>query len=423
MSESAAGSSGLISVDGLLAEPLRRRDGTIYTGRFEVPRPLWVPNPNDPQATAALSIREIVDAASADLIYSDQHVQRGIKPERESGAEVELSLAGGYPDTDRYIFFPEKSDDIAEKLLAGETLYLNPLVWNLRPGAFEAYLDEQNAALYIYSGRIYLPDGHHRHQGIIKAFHSWREAPGDYPHFDVDQQFTVDIHFLSRVEEAEFFFQKNVLGKSVDRSKSYELTERDSLSVLAKRVIDLSPNLERNVNRVTDRLSALNPQVVTLSTLRSVMANVVEDEALTQERINALASSIAAFYELLAEVRPELRRVDIEERSEYRRRSLAGQAVVMYGFGELMRRFVADVERDDLDAARDLWRRRLRRLRPDERYTHGEFHGDFFARENPLWREIGVLQRTKSGRDAVSNVRQTRANVAEALLERLGIES
>ena len=46
------------------------------------------------------------------------------------------------------------------------------------------------------------------------------------------------------------------------------------------------------------------------------------------------------------------------------------------------------------------------------------WRGDLFERENPLWRQMGVLQPTKAGGLAVSNTRQTRATVA-ALLERL----
>jgi hypothetical protein len=350
-------------------------------------------------------------------------VQRGVKPGRELEAEIELSVAAGYPDISLYVFYPEKADEIAEKLLDGERLHLNPLVWNLRPGEFEAYFDDEGRKLHIYRGRIYLPDGHHRHQGIAKAYRIWIEAPEEYPEFDPDRQFTVDIHFMSREEEGEFFFEKNVLGKPVEKSKSYDLTTRDPVSTLAKLVIDKSPSLRGNVNRVTDRLSGRSPHVVTLSTLHGMMEQVVgEDPAMSAVEMDRAADLLARFYELLAAVRPELGHLDIDDRRVARNDSMAGQAVVMHGYAELMRRFFEDVRKSGLDEATATWTERLTKLSPAEPYKSedGSFEGDLFARDNPLWRTIGALQTTRAGRDTVSNVRQTRASVGRVLRERVG---
>jgi hypothetical protein len=414
-------------VSDLLPEPLVRRGGGIYRGRLDVARPLWVLNPDDMHATASLSIRDIATAGEGRLIWTDQVVQRGVRPENQEEAPVELSLADGYPDSSVYVFYPEKADAIATKLLEGQPgLKLSPLVWNLRPGSFQAAIDTFNEGeehLYLYKGRIYLPDGHHRHQGILKAFRLWEEAPDDYPKFDSEKQFTVDIYFMSRRDEAEYFFQKNWLTQQVDRSKSYDLTEQDPLSVLAKQVIDQAESLTGNVNRVTDRLAASNPQVITLSTLREVMQTAVGTDALTPEEIEELAPAIAQFWELIASVRPELGRLEVDARRESRRASMAAQAVLMHGYAELLRRFLADVEADDLESAVLTWKTRLGRLGADKDYTHpaSGWSGDFLSRDNPLWREIGVIQQTKSGGQAISNVRQTREQVRRVLVERLNV--
>jgi DNA-sulfur modification-associated len=414
-------------VPDLLREPLVRRGGGIYRGRFEVARPLWVLNPDDMHATASLSIRDIATAAEGGLIWTDQVVQRGVRPENQSEAPVELSLADGYPDSSVYVFYPDKADAIATKLLEGQPgLKLSPLVWNLRPGHFQAAIDDSREGmehLYLYRGRIYLPDGHHRHQGILKAFRLWEESPDDYPDFDSEKQFTVDIYFMSRRDEAEYFFQKNWLTQQVDRSKSYDLTEQDSLSVLAKRVIDETESLTGNVNRVTDRLAASNPQVITLSTLREVMQTAVGTDALTADEIDQRAPVIARFWDMLATVRPELGRLEVDARRESRQTSMAAQAVLMHGYAELVRRFIADVDASDLESAAASWEPRLRRLGTDKTYTDREsgWRGDFFSRDNPLWRQTGVLQQTKSGGQAVSNVRQTREQVRRALVERLNL--
>jgi hypothetical protein len=413
-------------VPDILPEPLQRRGGGVYRGRFQVPAPQWLLNPDDLHAAAGLTVRDLVTAIDNRLIWTDQLVQRGIKPEKEGEVEVELCVADGYPDSSLYIFHPEKADEIAEKLLAGDNaLKLSPLVWNLRPGRFQAAVDESESTeqLYLYRGRVYLPDGHHRHQAILKAFRLWQEVPDDYPDFDPERLFTVDIYFMSRQEEAEYFFQKNWLPRLVARSKSYDLTEQDSLSVLAKRVIDQAESLQGNVNRVTDRLALSNPQVITLSTLREMMSTVVDEDGLTHDEIDELATALARFWEMLAKVRPELGHLAVTERRESRKNSMAGQAVTMYGYAELMRRFLADVKESDLDAAAAKWEPLLRKLRPRRTYTHSEtnWKGDFLDRANPLWRDTGVLQTTKSGGETVSNVRQTRDQLAQALVARLGL--
>ena len=414
-------------VPDILPKPLSRRSGGVYRGRFQIPNPLWLLNPDDLHATTALTARDIVTAADNRLIWTDQLVQRGIKPEKEGEAEVELSLADGYPDPELYVFDPGKADEIADKLLSGQRgLKLSPLVWNLRPGRFQAAVDgsAESEQLYLYRGRIYLPDGHHRHQGIVKAFRLWEDAPDDYPNFDPERQFTLDVYFMSRRDEAEYFFQKNWLPRSVARSKSYDLTEQDPLSVLAKRVIENSAGLRGNVNRVTDRLAASNPQVVTLSTLREMLSEAVDAEFVTDEEITNLAPALGGFWDMLAEVRPELGHLEVTQRRESRRESMAAQAVTMYGYAALMRRFLKAVDETDLATAVKHWQPLLKQLGPENTYAHPktDFEDDFFARSNPLWRELGVLQTTKSGGETVSNVRQTREQMAKALVERLGLD-
>lgn len=413
-------------VPDLSPEPLTRRGGGVYRGRFQIERPQWMLNPDDLHATAALSARDLVTAAENQLIWTDQLVQRGITPGREKDTAIELPLADGYPDPAKYEFFADKANDIADKLLRGETgLKLSPLVWNLRPGRFQAAIDSSGSEeqLYLYSGRIYLPDGHHRHQGILRAFQIWRDAQQDYPDFDPDRLFTLDLYFMSRRDEAEYFFQKNWLPRRVERSKSFDLTEQDTLSVLAKRVIELTPSLRGNVNRVTDRLAASNPQLVTLSTLREAMQSAVGTDALTEEEIDALAPRISVFWQILSAVRPELGHLKVDDRRKSRKESMAGQAVLMYGYAELLRRFLEEAEKTSVEDAKKEWEPRLAILGSGQTYQHPnpKWEGDYFQRENPLWTDLGVLQTTKSGGQTVSNVRQTREQAAKALVERLGL--
>ena len=145
------------NVAGFANEPKRIKN-RIYRGQFVCQGVQWTGSGQDLMATFTITAGEIADAAENGLLWTDQDVQRGIRPGIEPAPTRELSLANGYPDYVKYIFDAENADKIVEKLLYGEKQYLNPLVWNLRPGHFEVYWDEQSDSLFVYSGRIYLPD-------------------------------------------------------------------------------------------------------------------------------------------------------------------------------------------------------------------------------------------------------------------------
>ncbi len=242
-------------IKGLLAQPKRNAGGSVYHGRFTCPRVQWAGFRPDSIATFTVTAGEVADAVASNILWTDQDVQRGIQPAVIPPPSRELSLSVGYPDFAKYVFDSQKADEIATKLLRGDQVFLSPLVWNLRPGTFEAYWNDSDQELYIYDGRVYLPDSHHRHQAISKAVNIWREAPGEYPQFSDAMQFKVELYFLSREDEGNYFYDKNQLPKPTAKSKAFDLTTQDDLSLLAKEVIEQSINLRENVNRVTDRLA------------------------------------------------------------------------------------------------------------------------------------------------------------------------
>jgi hypothetical protein len=292
-------------VHGFIASPKADSSGRIYRGRFVCPDVQWTRSSNDLLATFTITAEELADAAESHLLWTDQDVQRGIQPALDPPPPRELCLADGYPDN-RYIFDAENADDIVEKLLKGEKLFLNPLVWNLRPGTFEAYWSSEDRSIYLYNGRFYLPDSHHRQQAILKAIRIWRNAKRDYPKFLGSKEFKIELYFLNREDEGNYFFDKNQRPKPTARSKAYDLTTLDDLSLLAKLTIENSKNLQGNVNRVTDRLTGKNPQVITLSTLREMMRPLAPYEQLDESELQGMARVAAEFYDLLVEVRPEL---------------------------------------------------------------------------------------------------------------------
>src|SRR5690554_3697415 len=145
------------SIDGFFAKPRTNADGTVYRGRLSLPGVQWTGTGADAFATATVTLEQIADAAESRLLWTDQSVQRGITPTAPAGIPRELPLSDGYPDKNHYIFGSSNADAMTDKILRGERLFLNPLVWNLRPGTFEAHWLEKEKDVLLYSGKVFLP--------------------------------------------------------------------------------------------------------------------------------------------------------------------------------------------------------------------------------------------------------------------------
>lgn len=410
-------------VAGFLTHSKKRAGGAVFQGRFACPDIQWIGEGRELLATFTVTAEELTAAAENRLLWTDQDVQRGIQPSVSPRPPRELAVGDGYPDPKLYIFDSPKADDIAEKLLRGDRLFLNPLVWNLRPGTFEAYWDDSNQTIYIYNGRVYLPDSHHRHQAIVKATRVWRDAPSAKLQFSGDQQFKVELYFLTKEDEGNYFFDKNQLPKPTALSKAFDLTTLDDLSTLAKKMIDRSAALRDNVNRVTDRLSARNPQVVTLSTLREMMRTFAGSDTLDENEMEGRATFAARFYDLLAEVRPELGHLPLAERRLTRSTLISDAAVMMHGYAALMRDFHETVIDHGIRNAITQWRRTLQRFSATERYKLGRWSGELFDKANPLWQKAGIAKPSKDGKSlTVLNTGSARAECGHILRQLASIE-
>lgn len=398
-----------------LGQPKKTSSGKIYQGRFACHDIQWTGKGDDFFGTFTITAEELADAAIGGLLWTDQDVQRGIRPEITT-AKKELSLSEGYPDPATYVFDQDNADDIVDKLLKGARLFLSPLVWNLRPGLFQAYRDNKNSALYIYDGKIYLPDSHHRQQAIVKAVRIWREAPRDYPKFSGDREFKVEVYFLSRQDEGNYFFDKNQRPTPTSKSKAYDLTTEDDLSVLAKRTIENSQILPGNVNRVTDRLISKNNDLITLSTLREMMRTFASTDHIDESELDGMAAVAGAFFDKLSRVRPELGHLSVSDRQKVRSESLVDAAVMMHGYASLMRNYNLDRAKQGSVKAEAFWDIRLRRLSPDTKYKLGRWSGDLFDRNNPLWVRSGIMRPSRDGRKlTITNTGASRAEAGRIL--------
>src|SRR5688572_20420054 len=91
-------------IKGLLPEPIKVANDVVYEGLFTCQDAQWTGEGSDSVVTFTITAQEIADAARANLIWTDQNVQRGLKPGVPGEHARELSLASGYPNTAFYIF-------------------------------------------------------------------------------------------------------------------------------------------------------------------------------------------------------------------------------------------------------------------------------------------------------------------------------
>jgi len=402
-------------IPGFRDAPEITASGAEYTGRLCCDDVQVTGEGLDAIATFTVTVRQLLDAAASEMLWTDQDVQRGVKPEVSQKVDRELSLSKGYPDSTTYVFNTEAADDMTEKLLQGKRLFINPLVWNLRPGKFEAYHNDKERKIYIYDGKIYLPDSHHRHQAILKAAKIFRQAPNDFPHFDLGKQFKVEMYFLKREDEGNYFFDKNQRPTPTAKSKAYDLTTLDDLSVLAKRVIELTPAFSGNVNRVNDRLTAKNPNVVTLSTLRESLKGIADFDGVDETEMEGVAQTAARFFQILSDTRNEIGLLPLVDRKAIRTVSLVDAPIMFQGYGALIADFSLAASKQGMSQAIEEWKVKLARLSASNVYVEGNWSGDLFNKANPLWTRLGIVKPGLTGLPTVNNNRASRLQVAKAL--------
>ena len=197
----------------------------------------------------------------------------------------------------------------------------------------------------------------------------WRENQKAYPKFSGNKQFKVELYFLSKIDEGNYFFDKNQRPRPTAKSKAYDLTTQDDLSLLAKKVIEKSNTLEGNVNRVTDRLSSNNPQLMTLSTLREMMKAFAGTDYIDNEELEGMADIAAEFIDLLSEVRSELNVLNRSERNMIRNSSIVDSAVMLHGYVYLMKEYNRDITKMGLKKAKEMWKQKLKKIDKNTTYV------------------------------------------------------
>lgn len=330
--------------------------------------------------------KDIENLAGNQKIWVDPRIQRGVRGDTSA---TPYSIESKPPKG--AVLIQEKIDDIAKKLSSGATYFGGALVWNIRPeeGAPMKY-DAKERVLLINAKKIYLPDSHHRHRGVLKAIESAKTTGADIEQFVFQRKFPIHIYSMGIEGESDLFFEYNQLTKPAASTRAWYIqaygSATDLSSKTVKGLVERSSVFTKNVETVSNRISKNSAYIVTWGTLRECIVESVIN--LTEKTLEDRILFYKRFFETLAAVRQELNPTSVENRKEIRLKSLVDQAVIFHGYARIARDLL-----DELLKAKDseqVWiqfSKKLEELSPKTKYAYKGWTGDIFDRKNPVWRE------------------------------------
>jgi hypothetical protein len=312
--------------------------------------------------------------------------------------------------TGKRILDDEKVEKWAEQLVKGEA-YLGQLSWNFRKDETSLEYDEIKRSLKIGAGAATIPDSGHRHMALLKAAESAIRGSS----FNLERKVSVRIYNAPASEENRIFFAMNQEGKKSDPTRSKWL-HRLGATKIAGALAEQCPSLKDNVDTIRDRLSKKNWRLCAFNTLSVAFETYwVDCNPEDEEEFRASVDFIVQFWNKLAEVRPEIAKLDITRRKRVRETLLVDSALAISAYVAIarkMRNLEIDLAR--LEKLGELVRVDIKSNSGDEQREI-----DLFSRENPVWEQIGILvPSTKKGGQksfTLRNARQTR----EAMLKTL----
>ena len=153
------------------------------------------------------------------------------------------------------------------------------------------------------------------------------------------------------------------------------------------------------------------------------MNSFASEQSLDFSELEGIAAVAARFYDLLAEVRPELGPLSAPERQSVRERSLVDSAVMMHGYAAVMKDYNDDLAKMGAKKTTEEWSGKLARLASGKQYKFEKWSGDFFEKRNPLWQALGVVKPGKRGkRLTVLNTGAARSQCGRALRQLLALK-
>ena len=285
------------------------------------------------------------------------------------------------------------------------------LTWNFRPETAEVEFhpsdsDPAHGSLVI-DGTAYLPDSVHRHHAIREAVNSVAHGSS----FDPDRRFSLRIWRVPEAYENDIFYAMNMEHDKADATRSKWLAQKNQGQKIAREFVRRSPHLgDGNVETVTNTLSIRNHRLAAFNTLASGFEEAWDDV----DDTDAAVEWLLQFWEKLAQVIPQLKKLPLAERQKARKNTIAGWAIAIQGYIRLARKIYD--EGHDLSV--------LDKLGEPEVVDGKEM--SFFSWGNPKFQRAGIIVPSvnKAGETKLTarNSHQTRRAMAEVLAEKLEIE-
>lgn len=339
-----------------------------------------------------ISAREIAKAFKNGLIEIDPHHQRGVN-----------NVTG------QYQMNMEKVQRWTRQLQEDSAIF-GQLTWNFREDSEVRFVPSEagdNAfGSLVIDGTAYLPDSAHRHYAIKEAVNSVAHGSS----FDPDRRFSLRIWRVPEEFENDIFYAMNMEHDKADATRSKWLAQKNKGQKIARELVRQSPHLgDGNVETVTNTLSIKNPRLAAFNTLASGFEEAWEDI----DDADAAIEWLLEYWDKLATVVPELRKLSLPDRQRARKHSIAGWAIAIQGYIRLARQIH--------DGGYDL--SILDKLSEPEE-VDGE-RISFFSWENPKLQRAGILVPSvnKAGETKLTarNSHQTRRAMADVLAEKIGI--
>jgi hypothetical protein len=226
--------------------------------------------------------------------------------------------------------------------------------------------DIEEDRIIVLSQEITLPDSYQRHNAIwdLEAYN-----------FSIDQynyNFPLSICLYTLAEEQNLFSEINGCGSKACKTRTLYLNNAHK-NILVKDIIKNS-GLKNNVEVVQDSIFRKD-KVVAFATLYSSWFDKTNGafKTLQEEQSKEFKDWIIRFYNYLIEIRPELGYMDAKERYELSKKSIAFSTHVWFAYANIAKLLQGDQN----------WKRKLQRL--NKPYKSGQWEGDIFSFENPIW--------------------------------------
>lgn len=316
---------------------------------------------SDSNLTFQITAEELYRLFENKLLHYNPNAQRTNKTKKLEGTDIEIPV----PELNK------KSVDEIKELFKEGKLISSMFTFNARVGSadegIELIYDEENMSLTVTEGTILdVLDGYHRLIGITTAI---RQHP-ELKHL-LKRVFKVDIYNYTQKQAREHFGQQNTINP-VKKSKVAEMSQHYFSNKIVKFIQDNSL-IGDYIKTNSDWINRGQNLLITFSEFKkAVERNYSKKDFSNQADILKTGRYLSAFFDAMANIYIDEFLGSI---ADERKRSLVNANLFFNGYVQLAKRLQeSDVSIDDVENKVE------EILKPID-----------FRKDNPLWKELGVI--------------------------------